>query len=58
MNERLEARPWLARTKFEYARSLLARGSPHDREQAAAMLAEARTSAAAIGLVLPDLSLT
>jgi DNA-binding SARP family transcriptional activator/tetratricopeptide (TPR) repeat protein len=55
-NERLQAQPWLARTKFEYARSLLARGRPLERERAMSMLAEARTVAAAIGLALPDLS--
>jgi len=34
MNERMGARPWLAHTQSDYARMLLARGGPGDRERA------------------------
>jgi DNA-binding SARP family transcriptional activator len=34
MNERMGARPWLAHTQSDYARMLLARAGPRDRERA------------------------
>ena len=34
MNERMGARPWLAHTQHDYARTLLARDEPGDRERA------------------------
>ena len=46
--ERLGARPYLARTRYEYARALLARGE--DREKAMTLLANAAEIAAEIGL--------
>ena len=56
VNERLGARPWLARSKFENGRALCARGRPGDHHRATTMLAEARATAAAIGLALPNQS--
>jgi DNA-binding SARP family transcriptional activator/tetratricopeptide (TPR) repeat protein len=53
-SEHLGARPWLARSKYEYARALLVRGTPGDHHRAVAMMAEARAAAAAIGLALPS----
>ena len=39
---RLRARPYLARTEYEYGRALLARDAPGDRERARALLTSAR----------------
>ena len=38
MNERMGAQPWLCHTRYEYAKMLLARGEPGDREKAIALL--------------------
>ncbi len=38
MNTRMGARPWLAHTQHEYAKMLLARNQPGDREEATALL--------------------
>jgi len=46
--ERLGAKPYLARTRYEYARALLARGE--QREEALGLLRSARAIAAEIGL--------
>ena len=35
---RMDARPWLAHAQYEYARMLLARGTPGDRESAQDLL--------------------
>jgi hypothetical protein len=37
-NARMGARPWLARTQYEYGRMLLARDAPGDRELALDLL--------------------
>jgi DNA-binding SARP family transcriptional activator/tetratricopeptide (TPR) repeat protein len=55
-NQRLQARPWLARSKWENGRALLARGKSGDHHRATAVFAEARTIAAAVGLALPEFS--
>lgn len=47
---RAGAPPFLARTQYEYALLLRARGAPGDAERAASLLAEARATAAAIGM--------
>jgi tetratricopeptide (TPR) repeat protein len=47
---RIGARPHLARTEYELARSLLARGLAADRERARALLASALAAAEAIGM--------
>src|SRR5215211_903349 len=38
MNARMGARPWLAHTQHDYARMLLNRGAPGDREKAGELL--------------------
>ena len=47
---RLRARPYLARTEYEYGRALLARDAPGDRERAGALLASARAVAVELGM--------
>jgi tetratricopeptide (TPR) repeat protein len=42
LNRTMGAAPWLAHAEFEYAKMLLARGRPDDRERAAELLDEAR----------------
>ncbi|MDX1379886.1 MAG: hypothetical protein R3233_02140, partial [Xanthomonadales bacterium] len=49
-NERVQALPWLAQTRFQYAAMLLARGGPDDRTRADALLAEALEAARALGM--------
>src|SRR5437763_16865682 len=44
MNERLDARPWLAHTQNDYAQMLLARGNHGDPERAAHLLKTAHTT--------------
>jgi tetratricopeptide (TPR) repeat protein len=41
VNERMQARPWLARTQRDYGRMLLSRGRPSDREKASELMATA-----------------
>jgi hypothetical protein len=48
--ERLDARPYLARTRYELGRSLLVRGRPEDREAALRHLGAAREAAQAMGM--------
>jgi class 3 adenylate cyclase len=48
-NERIGARPWLARTQAEYAAMLLDRGRPGDREKAIALVTTAIATAQGIG---------
>jgi DNA-binding NarL/FixJ family response regulator len=45
----MDAATWLAHSKYEYARLMLARG-PHEHHRAAALLAEAGELAAASGM--------
>jgi hypothetical protein len=47
---RLRARPYLARTEYEYGRALLGRDAPGDRERAGALLASAREVAVELGM--------
>ena len=51
LHERVGARSWLSRTQCEWAAALQARGGRADRDRAADLLAAARASAAALGLV-------
>jgi hypothetical protein len=44
------ARPYLARTEYEYARTLIAGGQESDREQAQALLSSARQTASALAM--------
>jgi tetratricopeptide (TPR) repeat protein len=45
LDERIGAWPWLAHTRFEYARMLLQRGGTADQQQAQALLQEAASAA-------------
>ncbi len=49
-NARMRARPWVARSEHDYARMLLARGEPGDRERAAELLRRALATARSLGL--------
>lgn len=51
MDERLQAWPWLAHTKHEFALMLLARGRPGDQDRADALIAAAAASAERFGMV-------
>jgi tetratricopeptide (TPR) repeat protein len=48
--QRLDARPYLARTRYEYARTLKMRAAPGDGARAAALFAQARAEAEALEL--------
>ncbi|MGH7821805.1 MAG: hypothetical protein ACREQ9_18740, partial [Candidatus Binatia bacterium] len=50
MNARMGARPFFARTQFEYARMLLASGRAGDPEKARVLLEEARATARRLGI--------
>jgi tetratricopeptide (TPR) repeat protein len=52
-NTRAGAVPFLALSRYEYARALRARGAPGDRELAEEQLQEATATARALGLGLP-----
>jgi tetratricopeptide (TPR) repeat protein len=52
-NTRAGAVPFLALSRYEYARALRARGAPGDRELAEEQLREATATARALGLGLP-----
>jgi hypothetical protein len=49
-NQQMEAPAWVARTRLERARTLLARQEPGDPEQARHLLRQALTSARELGL--------
>lgn len=49
-NERMGARPWVARTQHEYAQMLLARDAPGDRARAGELLGAALETARALGM--------
>jgi hypothetical protein len=49
-HDRLGARPLLARTRYEYARMLLARGQPEDRSRALRLLDRAYATANTLGM--------
>jgi tetratricopeptide (TPR) repeat protein len=50
MNERMGARPWLAHTQHDYARMLLARDGPNDRERAQQALDQALATYRELGM--------
>jgi tetratricopeptide (TPR) repeat protein len=50
LNARMGARPWLARTRYDFALMLLARGEPGDRERADELLASASALAHELGM--------
>jgi len=49
MNERGGGRPWLARTRFDYANALLERGRTGDSQLAAELIAAASALAREVG---------
>jgi class 3 adenylate cyclase/tetratricopeptide (TPR) repeat protein len=51
MDSKMGARPWVARTQFNYAQMLLARSEPADREKARGLLQEALDAARQMGMV-------
>ena len=51
MNSKMGARPWVARTQFNYAQMLLARAEPGDREKARSLLQQAVGAARQMGMV-------
>ena len=51
MNARTNARPWLARTQCDYARLLLTRDAPGDRERARDLLARSRWTCQELGMM-------
>src|SRR5262249_47036680 len=50
MNARIRARIWVAHTQHGYARMLVARDQPGDREKAAALAAQALATAREVGM--------
>jgi len=50
MDEQLQAWPWLAHTRHEFALVLIARGRSRDRGRAETLLGEAEASAERIGM--------
>jgi DNA-binding CsgD family transcriptional regulator len=58
MNTRMGARPWLAHTQHEYAKMLLARNQPGDREEAMALFNEALVTARELGMRALEARLT
>jgi tetratricopeptide (TPR) repeat protein len=50
MNETMGARPWLAHTQEEYARMLLRRNAPADRERAEELVARAQATYLELGM--------
>jgi hypothetical protein len=50
VHERLEAAPLLARTRYEYARMLLARGESRDRDRVLGLLDRALATASTLGM--------
>jgi len=50
MNARMGARPWLAHAQRDYARMLIARKEPGDREQAQLLLSQALTTYGELGM--------
>jgi predicted ATPase len=51
-NERMGARPWVARTQHEYAQLLLARDAPGDKERSHELLGTALDTARSLGMVM------
>jgi DNA-binding CsgD family transcriptional regulator len=58
LNTHMGARPWLAHTQHEYAKMLLARNQPGDREEAMTLFNEALTTARELGMRALEACLT
>jgi DNA-binding SARP family transcriptional activator/tetratricopeptide (TPR) repeat protein len=56
MNERIGARPWLARTQDDYAHMLVRRGEPGDAKKARGLLDDARAAYRELGMRAPSSS--
>jgi tetratricopeptide (TPR) repeat protein len=52
LNERMAATPWAAHSRHDWARALLHRDAPGDRERAMHLLSEARRTAGELGMVI------
>ena len=50
VNARIRARIWVAHTQYDYARMLIARDRPGDREKAAVLATQALTTAREVGM--------
>jgi tetratricopeptide (TPR) repeat protein len=50
LNARMDATPWIAHTRFQYARMLERRGRPGDSERASTMIDEASETAELLGM--------
>jgi tetratricopeptide (TPR) repeat protein len=50
IHERMRARGWVARTQYDLARALVARGRPGDTERAAGLVDDARGAASQLGM--------
>lgn len=50
LNARMHARPWIAHSQADYARMLLARGAPGDRDEARSFLTRALATCEALGM--------
>jgi class 3 adenylate cyclase len=50
IHERMRARPWLARTRYDLGRALLTRDAPGDPERAVGLLNQALDTATSIGM--------
>ncbi|HET7856273.1 MAG TPA: hypothetical protein VFL41_07430, partial [Gaiellaceae bacterium] len=50
MNSRMGARPWVARTQHDYARMLLADGTPAEKARAAELLTSAHATCEVLGM--------
>ena len=58
MNAHMGARPWVARTQHDYARMLLARDGPGDRERAGELLDSALARAKELGMIALERKVT
>jgi hypothetical protein len=50
MNAQMGAKPWLARTQYQFAQMLLARRAPGDVERASTLLDDAKSIAQELGM--------
>jgi hypothetical protein len=50
MNAEMGARPWLARTQYDYGRMLLERAAPGDSERAAELISSSHASSHELGM--------
>jgi tetratricopeptide (TPR) repeat protein len=53
MNDRMDGRPWLAYTQFDYGRMLRERGEPGDRERSKRLTSDAIATSLRLGMTHP-----